>query len=76
MNINMTHCLLGHRNDDSVRKTAKVMVLMLTRGTLRSCKHCAKIQKHLRKELVANKATILRHCLYLDLSKVYEVQYF
>ena len=37
MNINTAHCLLGHRNEDSVRKTAKQMGLVLTRGTLRPC---------------------------------------
>jgi hypothetical protein len=35
MNINTTHCLLGHRNEDSIRKTAKQMGWELTRGSLR-----------------------------------------
>ena len=42
MNINTAHCLLGHRNEDSVRKTAKEMGWVLTRGNLRPFKHCAK----------------------------------
>ena len=42
MNINTAHCLLGHRNEDSVRRTAKKMGLELTRGSLKPCKHCVK----------------------------------
>ena len=42
MNINIAHCLLGHRNEDSIRKTAKQMGWELTRGSLKPCEHCAK----------------------------------
>ena len=41
LNINRAHCLLGHRNEDSVRKTAKELGWILTRGTLKPCEHCA-----------------------------------
>ena len=41
MNINTAHCLLGHRNEDSIRKTAKEMGWVLTRGVLKTCEHCA-----------------------------------
>ena len=40
---------------------------------LNACKHCAKSkakQKNVRKESVTEKATVLGHRLYLDLSKV------
>ena len=42
VNINMAHCLLGHRNEDSMHKTAKDLGWVLTRGTLMSCEHCAR----------------------------------
>ena len=42
MNINTAHCLLGHRNKDSIRKTAKQMGWELTRGSLKPCTHCVK----------------------------------
>ena len=40
LNINMAHCLLGHRNEDSVLKTARELGWTLTRGTLKPCRHC------------------------------------
>ena len=73
MNINTTHCLLGHKNKDSIRKTAKQMGWELTRGSLKPCEHCTKSkakQKNVRKESAAKKATVPGHRLYLDLSKV------
>ena len=73
MNINTVHCLLGHRNRDSIRKTAKEIGWVLTRGVLKTCEHCmmskAK-QNNVKKESVAKKATMQGHHLYLDLSKV------
>jgi hypothetical protein len=39
MNINTAHCLLGHRKD-SIRKIAKEMGWVLTRGVLKSFEHC------------------------------------
>ena len=73
MNVNTAHCLLGHRNEDSVRKTEMELGWVLTCGALKTCKHCARAkakQKNVRKESVTEKATVPRHCLYLDLSKV------
>ena len=73
LNINMAHCLLGHRNEDSVRKTARELGWVLSRGTLKPCEHCARSkakQKNVRKESVAPKADVPGHRLYLDLSKV------
>ena len=40
LNINRAHCLLGHRNKDSVHKTARELRWVLTCGTLKPCKHC------------------------------------
>jgi hypothetical protein len=73
LNINMAHCLLGHGNEDSVRKTARELVWILTCGTLKPCEHCAQSkaqQKNVRKESVAQKTDVPGHRLYLDLSKV------
>ncbi len=73
MNINMAHCLLGHRNKDSIRKTAKQIGWELTRGSLKPCEHCAKskaTQKNVQKESAARKAIVPGHRLYLNLSKV------
>lgn len=46
---------------------------MLTRGSLKTCKHCAKAKakkKNVQKELVSDKAPVPGYWLYLDLSKV------
>ena len=72
-NINIAHCLLGHRNEDSVRKTARELGWVLTRGTLKPCKHCARSkanQKNVQKESGAPKSEVPGQRLYLDLSKV------
>jgi hypothetical protein len=42
LNIDMTHCLLGHWNEDPVQKTAKELGWVLMHGTLMSCKHCSR----------------------------------
>ena len=41
-NINIAHCLLGHCNEDSVRKTARELGWVSTWGMLQTCKRCAK----------------------------------
>jgi hypothetical protein len=41
LNINMAHCLLGHWNEDSVRKTTRELGWILTCSTLKQCEHCA-----------------------------------
>ena len=73
VSINTANCLLGHRNEDSMQKTARELRWTLTCGTIKACEHCAKSkakQKKVRKETVTDKVTIPRHQLYLDLSKV------
>ena len=42
MNINMAHCLLGHCNEDSLRKTARELGWVFAADALKPCKHCAK----------------------------------
>jgi hypothetical protein len=51
--IDIAHCLLGHQNEDSVRKTAKELGWVLTRGTMKPCEYCARSkakQKNVQKE--------------------------
>ena len=58
MNINMAHGLLGCCNNDSVRKMTRELGLVLTRGTLKECKHCAKSkakQKNVQNEATGSK---------------------
>ena len=43
LNINMAHCLLGHQNEDSVRKISREFGWVLMHGRLQTtCKHHAK----------------------------------
>jgi hypothetical protein len=73
VNINMAHCLLGHRNEDSMHKTAKELGRVLTRGKLIPCEHCARSkakQKNVQVESISPKANVPGHRLYLDISKV------
>ncbi len=73
LNINMAHCLLGHKNEDSVHKTARELGWILMRGTLKPCEHCAQSkakQKNVHKESATQKTDVPEHRLYLDLSKV------
>ena len=56
-----------------MRKTAKELGWVLTRGTLKPCEYCARSkakQKNVRRESIAQKAEVPGHRLYLDLSKV------
>jgi hypothetical protein len=67
LNINMAPCLLGHRNEDSVKKTARELGWVLTRGTLMPCEHCAKSkgkQNNVYKESITPKADVPGHRLY------------
>ena len=73
MSIQRAHCLLGHGNKDATCKTARELGWVLTRGSLKPCKHCAKSkakQKNVVKESSVMKATVPGHHLYLDLSKI------
>ena len=40
--VNNAHCLLRHRNVDSVRKTANELSWVFTHGMFNVCEHCAK----------------------------------
>ena len=67
LNTNMAHCLLGHRNEDSMRKTARELGWILMHGMLMPCEHCARSKA---KQKNVQKANVPWHRLYLDLSKV------
>jgi hypothetical protein len=43
--VTITHCLFGHRNKDSIRKTAKELGWVLKRSMLTMCNHCVKAKK-------------------------------
>jgi hypothetical protein len=61
VNINMAHCLLGHRNEDSVQKPAKESGWVLTLGTLIPCEYCDRSkakQKNVRKESIISIADV------------------
>ena len=74
MNINKAHALLGHRDEDSTRNTAKHLGWRITRGTLDPCVHCAKAKAKQRRTVKSseseNKATKPGGRVFLDLSKV------
>ena len=56
-----------------MRKTAKELGWVLTRGALTPCEHYARSkakQKNVQKELIIPQAEVPGHRLYLDLSKV------
>jgi hypothetical protein len=64
LNINVAHCLLSHRNENSVHKTAIELGLIIAQDTLKICKHCAKSkakQKNVQKEMVAEKVILSGH---------------
>ena len=61
INGNIAHCLLGHRNEDSVWKTVHELGWVLTCSTMHECKYCSKSkvkQKNFKKANVAEKAMV------------------
>lgn len=74
MKINMivVHLSFGHRNENSVCKTAWELCWVLTCDTMQVCKQCAKSkakQKNLKKTTVAKEASVPSQRLYLNPSK-------
>ena len=43
-NVNTAHCLLGHKNEDSTRKTSKELGWVFMHGTLKAFEHCMKLK--------------------------------
>ncbi len=41
MNIERTHAILGHSNEDTTQKTAVALNMQITRGSLKTCEPCA-----------------------------------
>jgi hypothetical protein len=61
MNIHKAHGLLGHGDDEQMRKTAQEISWILTHGTLKPYLYCAKAkakQKNMCKESTAPKADV------------------
>ncbi len=50
MNIEQAHAILGHSSEDTTRRMAAVLNMLITRGTLKTCKSCA-ISKAKQKNL-------------------------
>ena len=70
MNIQKTHGLLGHGDEESTRKTAQELGLILTHGTLKPCLYCAKTkakQNNMCKESTAPLTDVPGGRVYLDL---------
>jgi hypothetical protein len=60
MNIERAHAILGHSSEDTTRRTAAVINMLFTRGTLKTCKSCAiskAKQKNLNQESEGTKAS-------------------
>ena len=73
MNIQKTHELIGHGDEESTRKTALELGWVVSCGRLKPCLHCAKARvkdKNECKESTASKADAPGGRVYLDLSKV------
>jgi hypothetical protein len=43
VSVNIAHYLLGPRNKDSMRKTAKELGWVLMCSMMKACKHCLKL---------------------------------
>ena len=73
MNTNKAHGLLGHRNLDATRVTAKSLGWEIVHGRVLPCEFCARgkaKQKNVSKESDVAKSTKPCKRVYLDLSKV------
>ncbi len=75
MNIERAHAILGHSSEDTTRQTAAALNMLITRGTLKTCKSCgiskAK-QKNLNQESEGTKASKFNGQVYHDIATVKE----
>ena len=73
MNITKAHSLLGRRNEEAMRQSARELGWVLTHGKMKPCEYCvwskAK-QKNVCKKSTALKAEEPGGRVYLDLLKV------
>ncbi len=75
MNIKQTHAILGHSSKDTTRWTAAALNMLITRGTLKTCKSCAiskAKQKQLNQESEGAKASKFNGQVYHDIATAKE----
>jgi hypothetical protein len=75
MNIERAHAILGHSSEDTTRRTAAALNMLITRGTLKTCKSCAILkakQKNLNQESEGTKASKFNGRVYHDIATVKE----
>jgi hypothetical protein len=75
MNIKQAHSILGHSSKDTTRWTAAALNMLITRGTLKTCKSCAiskAKQKNLNQKSEGKKASKFNDWVYHDIATVKE----
>ena len=75
MNIKQAHAILGHSSKYTMRRTAAALNMLITRGTLKTCKSCAILkakQKNLNQESEGTKASKFNGQVYHDIATVKE----
>jgi hypothetical protein len=75
MNIERAHAILGHAFKDTTRRTTAALNMLITRGTLKTCKSCAiskAKQKNLNQESEGTKASKFNGRVYHDIATVKE----
>ena len=75
MNIEQAHAILGYASEDTTRRTAAALSMLITRDTLKTCKSCAILkakQKNLNQESEGTKASKFNGQVYHDIATVKE----
>ncbi len=75
MNIEQAHAILGHASEDTTRRTAAALNMLITRDTLKTCESCAiskAKQKNLNQESEGTKANKVNGRVYHDIATVKE----
>ncbi len=75
MNIERAHAILGHASKDTTRRTAAALNMLITQGTLKTCKSCAiskAKQENLNQESEGTKANKYNGRVYHDIATVKE----
>ncbi len=75
MKIKQAHAILGHSSEETMRQTAAVLGMGITRGTLKTCKSCAIAkakQKNLNNESEGAKSDKFNGQVYHNIATVKE----
>ena len=75
IDIKQAHAILGHSSEDTTRRTTAALNMLITRGTLKTCKSCAiskAKQKNLNQESEGTKASKFNGRVYHDIATVKE----